>query len=99
MTARAWSVVIALALLLVSSPVLGQEQSGSIEGVIKDSSGAVLPGVTVEARSPLLVGVSTTVTDGRGLYRFPALPPGNYSLTATLEGFSPLKREVVLALG
>ena len=54
-----------LAVLLYALPVYAQEQSGSIQGVVKDSSGAVLPGVTVEARSPSLVGVQTRDERGR----------------------------------
>ena len=78
-----------LAVLLVFAPmsVFGQEQGGSIQGVVKDSSGAVLPGVTVEARSPSVVGASTAITDSRGEYRFPALPAGTYEIKATLQGF------------
>ena len=54
-----------------------QETRGSIEGVVKDTSGGVLPGVTVEARSPALVSAQTTVSDAGGAYRFPALPPAS----------------------
>lgn len=86
--------------ILWSWPAQAQEQSGAIQGVVKDASGAVLPGVTVEARSPKTVGVSTAVTDGQGRYRFPALPPGTYTITATLQGFKPAKiDEAVIALG
>ena len=53
-----------LAVVLYALPVHAQEQSGSIQGVVKDTSGAVLPGVTVEARSPALVGASDS--DQRG---------------------------------
>jgi hypothetical protein len=85
--------------LLWAWPAQAQEQTGSIQGVVRDASGGVLPGVTVEARSPQVVGVSTSVTDDRGAYRFPALPPGTYSVTATLQGFTPAKSDAVLALG
>src|SRR5689334_5347744 len=89
-----------LVCVLFAAPVAGQEQRGSIEGVIKDASGAVLPGVTVEARSPAQVGVSTAVSDSAGEYRFPSLPPGRYELTATLQGFQPAKASnVQLELG
>ena len=80
-----------LAVLALSAPALAQETRGSIEGIVKDTSGAVLPGVTVEARSPALVGVSTAITDAQGTYRFPALAPGVYEVSATLAGFSPRK--------
>src|SRR5688572_20670678 len=91
------------ALALVLSVVTGaraQEQGGSISGVVKDISGAVLPGVTVEVRSASTVGVNTAVSDEHGIYRFPALPPGRYELTATLSGFSTKKlSDVELLLG
>jgi outer membrane receptor protein involved in Fe transport len=91
------SVVLTLSLCVSA---VAQEQRGSIEGTIKDSSGAVLPGVTVEARSPALVGMQSTVTDAGGAYRFPALAPGRYELTATVPGFSVAKSPAVsLELG
>jgi hypothetical protein len=71
----------------------GASTTGSINGKVVDSSGAVLPGVTVTAASPSLMGVQTAVTGTDGLYRFPALPPGTYSLTFELPGFNTLKRE------
>jgi len=86
--------------LLLAVPAAAQEQRGSIEGIVKDSSGAVLPGVTVEARSPAMAGVSTAVSDAVGAYRFPSLPPGKYELTATLQGFTTSKvPNVQLELG
>jgi hypothetical protein len=75
-----------LALVLcLAAAAAAQETRGSIEGIAKDNSGAILPGVTVEARSPALVGTATTVSDASGIYRFPALPPGIYQVTATLN--------------
>ncbi len=91
--------LILIAALLCAGPAMAQEQSGTIEGIVKDASGGVLPGVVVEARSPQVVGASTTVTDGQGIYRFPALPPGRYELTAELQGFTAPKIQAVLALG
>ena len=87
--------------LLFSVPLAtAQEQRGSIEGVIRDSSGGILPGVTVETRSPALVGASSAVTDSQGVYRFPSLPPGVYEVTATLSGFGTAKAaNVRLELG
>ena len=94
------SVAVALLLLLLAGPATAQEQRASIEGTIRDSSGGVLPGVTVEARSPSLAGVESTVTDSSGTYRFPALRPGRYEVTATLQGFQPAKSaDVRLELG
>src|ERR1700730_12273713 len=81
-----------LACVLLSSPLaVAQEQRGAIEGVVEDASGGVLPGVTVGARRPALVGTSTAVTDTRGEYRFPSLSPGVYEVTATLQGFTQAK--------
>ena len=100
MKMRLGSLVLALYTLLLVPPAFAQEQTGSIQGVVKDSSGGVLPGVTVQARSPGVVGVSTTVTDSEGNYRFPALPPGTYTVTATLTGFTAAKVEnTVVVLG
>lgn len=50
--------------------------SGSINGTVTDNTGAVLPGVTISATSPALMGTQTAVTNADGLYRFPTLPPG-----------------------
>ena len=67
---------------------------GSIAGVIKDTSGAVLPGVTVEAASPALIEkVRSVVSDGTGQYRIEDLRPGTYTVSFTLTGFSTIKRE------
>ena len=88
-----------MAALLIAWPAMAQEQRGGIEGVVKDSSGAVLPGVSVEARTNTGV-VLTSVTDASGVYRFPSVPPGTYELTATLQGFAPKKQgEVIVGLG
>ena len=86
--------------LICAVPAAAQEQSGSIQGTIKDSSGAVLPGVTIEAHSATLVGVSTAVSGAEGIYRFPALPPGTYTITAKLFGFADaVKSDVLLVVG
>src|SRR5262245_4571572 len=71
----------------------GASTTGSINGKVADSSGGVLPGVTVSASSPSMMGVQTSVTDAGGNYRFPALPPGTYGLMFELPGFNTLKRE------
>ena len=82
-------VVVSLFLL----PAAASAQS-SITGVVKDTSGAVLPGVTVEASSPALIaGSSTAVTDSQGLYRIVDLRPGPYTVTFTLPGFTTVRRE------
>ena len=67
---------------------------GSIAGLVKDASGAVLPGVTVEASSPALIEKTrSVVTDGTGQYKIVDLRPGSYAVTFTLTGFSTVKRE------
>ena len=80
-----------LGFLALPAVVLAQS---SITGVVKDTSGAVLPGVTVEASSPALIGgVRSTVTDEQGLYRIVDLRPGPYTVVFSLTGFNTLKRE------
>jgi hypothetical protein len=88
------------ALAMCGVPTYAQEQSGSIQGVVKDAQGGVLPGATVEVKNQATGAVQTTVTDTNGVYRFPSLQPGRYDIDATLQGFSPRKNpNVVLELG
>ena len=78
---------------VVIFPTLAHAQS-SVAGIVRDPSGSVLPGVTVEATSPALIEKSrTTSTDGSGQYRITDLPPGTYVLTFSLSGFTTIKRE------
>src|SRR3979411_823046 len=71
-----------------------------IAGARNDASGAVLPGVVVEASSPALIEkVRTAVTDGTGQYRIEDLRPGTYSVTFSLSGFSAYKRDGVELTG
>ena len=73
---------------------------GSIAGVVRDASGAVLPGVTVEAASPALIEKTrSAVTDGSGQYTIVDLRPGTYTVTFTLQGFSAVKREGIELAG
>jgi hypothetical protein len=81
---------------LALSPAMAAAQgsSGSIGGVVKDTSGAVMPGVTVEAASPALIEkVRSVVSDAEGLYKIVDLRPGTYTVTFTLPGFSTVRRE------
>lgn len=73
----------------------GASSTGTINGKVSDSSGAVLPGVTVTCSGPSMMGVQSAVTNAEGLYRFPAVPPGTYAVTYELPGFSTMKREGV----
>src|SRR5688500_13945658 len=78
----------------------GASSTGTIQGRVSDASGGVLPGVTVTAASPSMIGVQTQVSNENGSYRFPAVPPGIYSLSFELPGFSGIKREgVEVSLG
>src|SRR5215475_7540921 len=88
-----WGRVALLLLALLAFPAIAHAQS-TLTGVVKDASGAVLPGVTVEAASPVLIEKTrSVVTDGTGGYRLTDLRPGTYTLTFSLEGFSSIKRE------
>jgi len=90
----AWALVcVALA------PTLAHAQA-SINGVVRDTSGAVLPGVTVEASSPALIEkVRSVVTDSGGVYRIVDLRPGTYSVTFSLTGFNAVKQDGIQLTG
>jgi len=90
---RAFVRVVHAALLALLLPAAAFAQ-GTLTGTVRDASGAVLPGVTVEAASPALTEkVRSAVTDGSGVYRIIDLVPGTYTLTFTLPGFNTIKRE------
>ena len=81
------------ALVLLPAAALAQ---GTLQGVVQDTSGGVLPGVTVEAASPVLIeGSRVTVTGGEGRYTITALRPGTYSITFSLPGFATVIQEGV----
>ncbi len=89
---RVVNVVVAVAGILLL-PSLGYAQA-TIAGVIRDASAAVLPGVSVEASSPVLIEKTrTVVSDGTGQYRVTDLPPGSYAVTFSLPGFTTVKRD------
>jgi len=93
---RAWLGVVATFLALSLPSAAGAQGLGTVAGNVKDASGAVLPGVTVEASSPALIEkVRTAVSDGNGQYRIVNLPPGTYSVSFTLPGFSTVKRDAL----
>jgi hypothetical protein len=84
---------VASCLLLASSAAA---QTSTIAGTVRDTSGAVLPGVTVEVTSPALIEkVRTTITDAEGRYQVASLRPGVYSVTFTLPGFGIVKRDEI----
>lgn len=88
---RKISAILFCSLLLLSAAV-AQETTGAIQGLVKDSSGAVVPNATVEVTSSALLGVKKTQTDAGGYYRFTNLPLGSYTVTASAAGFSMAKR-------
>ena len=80
--------LLAAAVLAASSLAFPQTAAnGSIEGVLKDTRGLILPGVTVSVSGPAIIGQRSATTDVDGSYRFPALPPGTYSVTFDLLGY------------
>jgi hypothetical protein len=93
---RTFARLILGAALLALLPAVAAAQTSAIGGVVKDTSGAVLPGVTVEASSPALIEkVRSAVSDSSGQYKITTLRPGIYTVTFTLPGFSVVKRENV----
>ncbi|HXW07766.1 MAG TPA: TonB-dependent receptor [Vicinamibacterales bacterium] len=92
---RRGALAAAVLLLLGVSTALAQT-TGRIVGTITDASGAALPGVTVTVAGPSLQGTATAVSDGTGVYRFPSLPPGTYTVTAALSGFKTVEQPNVV---
>ena len=83
-----------VAVFLMGPSYAGAQTNSGIAGVVKDTSGAVLPGVTVEASSPALIEKTrTAVTDASGEYKIVNLQPGTYIVTFSLAGFNTVKRE------
>src|SRR5713226_5732744 len=87
-------VVVSGCLVFLPATAWAQAETGNIAGVVRDTSGAVMPGVTVEAASPALIErVRSVTTDKQGLYRIVDLRPGLYTVIFTLTGFSTFKRD------
>src|SRR5438270_852056 len=82
----------ALSLLLAAS-ASAQTATGGLRGFVKDGTGAMLVGVTVEASSASRIGTAASVTDAQGLYAFENLPPGDYLVVFSLQGFTTVRRE------
>src|SRR5437773_2125505 len=83
--------------VLAAATVYAQVQTGSITGLVADSSGAVLPGATVSLSGEKLIGgIQTQVTDATGSYRFDRLPPGSYRIRFELQGFKTVDRDGIL---
>src|SRR5687768_11427 len=92
---------LAVAVLLGFAGVAGAQgtQTGVVTGQVTSPDGAALPGVTVSVKSPALQGERTAVTDNQGGYIFRGLPPGEYTVSFTLTGFTTVERKVAVALG
>ena len=96
---RALRRIVVVAMWLIAVPASASAQA-TLAGLVKDSSDAVLPGVTVEASSAaLLEKTRRAVTDDTGQYRITELPPGIYQITCTLAGFATVRRERVEVAG
>jgi hypothetical protein len=92
-------VCLVLTILFFAAALSAQVPTGKIFGTVVDKEGTALPGVSVEATSPQLVGRAAAVTEPNGVYRLFALTPGTYKITFKLMGFKPLTREgIVVAL-
>jgi hypothetical protein len=85
-----------LLLACAAGEAIAQTTDGSIRGYVRDEQGGVLPGVTITATSPAAATPDTAVTDQEGYYRLLNLPPGDYTITSELQGFSKLVRANVL---
>ena len=87
---------VVLVLTLSAVVQVSAQGDGSLRGTVKDDQGGALPGVTLTATSPGLIGASVAVSAADGTYRLPNLPPGTYALSAELTGFSVFRREGIL---
>jgi len=93
MKMKKWVGVTAILLLLSPGLFSQSRETGAIDGTVTDEDGSPLPGVTVTLSSPNLMGTRTFVTDAEGKFRFPALPPGEYTVKGELPGFVTVIRE------
>ena len=91
-------IIVSAFLLITLSAVtkVAAQGDGSLRGTVRDQQGGAMPGVTVTATSPGLMGAITAVSDKAGNYRLSNLPPGTYTLRAEISGFSPYRRDGVL---
>ncbi len=96
-----WKVVLGvLTVLSLATSVFAQRTTGGLTGTVKDGTGAVLPGVTVDLTGEYVMGTQTSITNENGVYRFLNLSPGTYNLAFTLTGFAPFNRNgLVVSVG
>ncbi|MEW6320951.1 MAG: carboxypeptidase regulatory-like domain-containing protein [Acidobacteriota bacterium] len=90
------AVFVFLALLGFGLPAEAQLAQGRLTGTVADAQGAVLPGVTVTASSPALIGTQTAITEADGKFLFPSLASGTYTLTFELSGFQTVRRQNIV---
>ena len=99
---KSLSYLFAVLVILVGTATIGlsQETTGSLQGTVKDPSGAVIPSAKVTVNTPTLPGGKSADTDAKGFYHFTNLPPGVYTITAEAKGFQKLKQEgLVIEVG
>jgi len=88
------ALMLVIGLVVTGGTARAQIITGALRGTVTDATGAVLPGTTVELSGPALIGgPKTATTDEKGQYRFPSLAPGVYAITASLSGFTTVRRE------
>jgi hypothetical protein len=86
------SIFLGICLMALAVPAMAQGvQTGSIEGAVVDSDGVALPGVHVAVTGANLLGQRTAITGAGGIFRFPVIPPGDYNMVFTLEGFNTVQ--------
>ena len=93
-----FTLALSVCLLLLVPVAVFAQTTGTVDGTVTDQSNAPLPGVTVELTSPNLQGTRTAVTSADGRYRFPAVPPGPYKVTAELAGFGKVEKRATVSL-
>src|SRR5262245_13642663 len=87
-----------LVLGFAAAPSVLAQTTGTVEGAVTDPNAGVLPGVTVELAGSNLQGIRSAVTAADGRYRFPSVPPGPYTVTASLQGFGKVQRKATVTL-
>ncbi len=95
MKQTAYRFLLLLTVLFAAASMRAQETTGELQGTVKDTSGALVPGALVTVKTPTLVGTKTLKTDSKGYYHFSNLPPGDYTITVEDKGFTTLKRQGV----
>ena len=89
-------VLILFVIFSLTSVVFSQRQTGSIHGVVLDEDGNPLPGATITLSGPKLMGTRSFISTSSGVFRFPALLPGEYTIKAELSGFKTLIRKGII---